>query len=340
MSNARVLYINLTGVTCEMMKNLILAGVAAVVCDPRPYPDAVREVPSSFFRAMDMETIMADRTKGEDEPDAKKCKACNTVAQAVAPKIDELNPLLVGRNSVEERPISLIPDEYFGQFNAVVASRLSVAEATRISLAIERHHEAKTAAGNGDEDNTLFIVADTFGLDGCAHLDFGSSHRYRSELGRDKLSDPKRITPYITMANMLNLPLTEATGRWDKTPPRTLVLHRLFIDYWSTCNKTTIKKLDEQDAKVNFVAFAQKWMDTNNLSLNSIENGQPKEFDELADVAQHPEVSPVAAVLGGILGNEVIKSFTKKGEPANNVLIFSGLDGGCRSFVLCPAENR
>ena len=74
MSNARVLYINLTGVTCEMIKNLVLAGVAAVIWDNRPYPAAVREVPSSFLKASDMEKIIVS-SKGdgnEEEPGVKQ----------------------------------------------------------------------------------------------------------------------------------------------------------------------------------------------------------------------------------------------------------------------------
>ena len=58
MSTARVLYVNLSGVSCEMLKNLILAGVAAVICDGRAYPEAVRELPSSFFGAEEMEKII------------------------------------------------------------------------------------------------------------------------------------------------------------------------------------------------------------------------------------------------------------------------------------------
>ena len=339
MSNARVLYINLTGVTCEMMKNLVLAGVAAVVCDPRPYPDAVREVPTSFFKASEMERIINERSNGE-EPESKRIKV--TVASAVAPEIDELNPLLVGRNSMEERPISLLPDEYFGQFDAIVASRLSVDEAKRISVAVSRYYADKKKDGDDSEEgNTLFIVADTFGLDGCAHLDFGASHMYRRELGKDKLSDPTKIEPYATLADMLNVPLAKATGRWDKTPPRVLVQQRLLMDYWNEKNKATTSNLNEKKAKENFVAFARQWMNDNNIPAASLEiEGQPMELEHLAGIAQHPEVSPVAAVLGGVLGNEVIKSLTRKGEPANNVLMFSGLDGGCRCFVLCPAENK
>jgi ubiquitin-like 1-activating enzyme E1 A len=119
-----------------------------------------------------------------------------------------------------------------------------------------------------------------------------------------------------------------------------LVLHRLLMDYWNECNKTTISNLEEEKARGNFVTFAKQWMDSNKITSASfeMEDGQSMELEHVARIAQHPEVSPVAAVLGGLLGNEVIKSLTRKGEPANNVLMFTGLDGGCRSFVLQPEK--
>ena len=299
MSNARVLYINLTGVTCEIMKNLVLAGVAAVVCDSRQYPAAVREMPCSFFHAKDM----------ENDASAEHC----TVAKSVQPKVEELNPLLAGRNAIEERELADLPDEFFTQFDAIVASRLTVDEAKRISMSLQKVDEGK-----------LFIVTDTFGFDGCAHLDFGVNHKFRKELGKDKLSDLMSVEPYVSMATMMDVPLAGAKGRWDKSVPRILVLHRLLMDYWS-----------KADDKQDFVTFAQGWLDSNKLSPSVLSSDvQDCSLDALARIAQHPEVSPVCAVLGGVLGNEVIKSLTGKGEPANNIMLFSGFDGGCRSFLL------
>jgi len=318
MSNARVLYINLTGVTCEIMKNLVLAGVAAVVCDDRPYPEAVREMPCSFFHAEDMEKAMPsendDKEGGGVEPEAKKAKTTpTTVAAAIQPKVEELNPLLAGRNSIEERPIASLPDDFFAQFDAIVASRLTVAEAKRISLTLQKAEEGK-----------LFIVTDTFGFDGCAHLDFGSSHTYRRETGKDKLSDLLKIEPHIPMADMLDVPLAGVKGRWDKVVPPILVLQRLLMDYWGQ------NKNGQGEEKQQFVDFANGWLSSNNLPNDS----DSLDLTKLADIARHPEVSPVCAVLGGMLGNEVIKALTGKGEPANNVMLFTGLDGGCRSFLI------
>eukprot|EP00584_Thalassiosira_punctigera_P002942 CAMPEP_0172534602 /NCGR_PEP_ID=MMETSP1067-20121228/6905_1 /TAXON_ID=265564 ORGANISM="Thalassiosira punctigera, Strain Tpunct2005C2" /NCGR_SAMPLE_ID=MMETSP1067 /ASSEMBLY_ACC=CAM_ASM_000444 /LENGTH=348 /DNA_ID=CAMNT_0013319413 /DNA_START=87 /DNA_END=1133 /DNA_ORIENTATION=+ len=318
MSNARVLYINLTGVTCEIMKNLVLAGVAAVVCDDRPYPEAVREMPCSFFNAEEMEKAMSsengDEEGGEAEHEAKKAKRTPaTVASAIEPKLEELNPLLSGRNSIEERPIATLPDDFFAQFDAIVSSRLTIAEAKRVSRSLQKAKEGK-----------LLIVTDTFGFDGCAHLDFGNSHSYRREVGKDKLSDLLKIEPYIPMGDMLDVPLAGVKGRWDKVTPRILVLQRLLMDYWGQ-NKSCQGKQKEE-----FVKFAKGWLSSNKLSNVS----DSLDLAHFAHIAQHPEVSPVCAVLGGMLGNEVIKALTGKGEPANNVMLFNGLDGGCRSFLL------
>lgn len=316
MSNARVLYINLTGVTCEIMKNLVLAGVAAVICDDRPYPEAVREMPCSFFHAQEMEKTMASDNNPNDgvEPDAKKAKTVpTTVAAAIESKVEELNPLLSGRNSVEERPLASLPGDFFTQFDAIVASRLTVAEAKRISFSLQKEKEGK-----------LFIVTDTFGLDGCAHLDFGRNHTYRREVGKDKLSDILKVEPYVPMAELFDVPLAIVKGRFDKFVPRILVLQRLLMDFWGQSGD------DQGKENHNFAVFAKDWLASNNIPDGS----SPEDLKQLADIARHPEVSPVCAVLGGILGNEVIKCLTGKGEPANNILLFSGLDGGCRSFLV------
>merc|ERR1740139_384585 len=49
MASAKVLYVNMSGVSSEILKNLILAGVRCAICDDRPYPDAVLDMPSSFL---------------------------------------------------------------------------------------------------------------------------------------------------------------------------------------------------------------------------------------------------------------------------------------------------
>ena len=52
-------------VTCKIMKNLVLIGVAAVICEDRPYPEAVQETPCYVFHAEDMENAV-ELSKGNN----------------------------------------------------------------------------------------------------------------------------------------------------------------------------------------------------------------------------------------------------------------------------------
>ena len=94
------------------------------------------------------------------------------------------------------------------------------------------------------------------------------------------------------------------------------------MDFWGQSKNSDLKE---------FADFANEWLSSNNLPNDGEDS---LDWTQLAGIARHPEVSPVCAVLGGILGNEVIKAFTGKGEPANNVILFNGLIGGCRSFLI------
>jgi ubiquitin-like 1-activating enzyme E1 A len=46
------------------------------------------------------------------------------------------------------------------------------------------------------------------------------------------------------------------------------------------------------------------------------------------------EIAPVCSVLGGLVGNEIIKTLTGKGEPANNTLLFDGTSCKAYTFLI------
>ena len=70
MASAKVLYINMSGISSEIMKNLILAGIRGAIADGRSYPDAVSETPSSFLPPHER---LVEK-KESDEPEAKRQK--------------------------------------------------------------------------------------------------------------------------------------------------------------------------------------------------------------------------------------------------------------------------
>ena len=51
------------------------------------------------------------------------------------------------------------------------------------------------------------------------------------------------------------------------------------------------------------------------------------------------QVVPVCAVMGGILGNEIIKVISGKGEPANNTILFDGLSCKGITFLVQPKKE-
>jgi ubiquitin-like 1-activating enzyme E1 A len=313
MASMRVLYVHVSGVSSEILKNLVLAGIRAAICDGRPYPSAIASMPSSF--------LPAERSGAENDPGAadegggspaKKARPA-TVASVMQPHVVELNPLLDGCE-INESLVEDVPDEYFAQFGIVVASHLSAEQAKRI---------AKATVGAGNK----FILVDTFGLEGCALLDLGPEHQFRKEMGKDKLSDVMKIDPYLPLADMLDVPLSAMTARWDKQPPKVLTTYLSYLEYQAKTGSWP----DENNASV-YADKTKTWL-AESKAVGEDYLGDDERLKFIASLAG-AEVSPVCAVLGGVIGNEVIKAISGKAEPANNVLMFDGVDGGCRTFLL------
>lgn len=308
MSTAKVLYIHVTGVSSEILKNLVLAGIRATLCDNRVYPDEVMDTPTIFLSAQDRAA----------EPSAKKLKY-GTVAEAMQPVVQELNPLL-GDCEIVSTPVAELSNEFLSQFSIVVASRISVTDAARIS-------QATTAAGG------KFFMADCFGMFGAAALDLGNKHTYRPEVGKELL-DPVALEPYVSLEKAFQVPVGDSTNRFHKTPPTAWIRYRAILAYveetkeWPSSAKTG-----------EFIKIVQSWIAKDSPSLVDNENLTQDALQDLALVATC-EVAPVCSVLGGIIGNEIIKAISGKGEPANNTLLFDSMACKVWTFLVKPKEKK
>lgn len=301
MSSATVLYVNISGVSSEILKNLILAGIRAAIADSRPIT-ALSNTPTSFLRPNErQETI---------EPDAKRVKV--TVAQAMQEPVLELNPLLDSCEICEDE-LESISDTFFQKFDIVIASNISLDQAKRIS-------KATTYSGN------KFYCVQSFGYYACAMLDLGPGHSFRKEIGKDKLSDLITIPSYLSLSDMTSIRLCDAVDRFHKAgPPKIYTKYRAILNYRE---KIKVWPSDNCD---DFISVSKSFLRDEGLDDSYL--GDESDLKSLARIST-AEIAPVCAVIGGILGNEVIKAISGKGEPANNILMFDGLDGGCRSFLL------
>ena len=315
MSKAKVLYIHVTAATSEVMKNLVLAGIPAVLFDPRLYP--VTET-SSFFLA-------CSPSKDNDSHANKKAK--RTMAQAVQPAVEDLNPLLGGCPVLEAASVDDLlanQQETLASYSVIVASRLTPSQAVQMS-------NLATAAGN------KFFLLDTFGMDGACVMDLGAKHSYRPEKGKELL-DPTELTVHVPMADIMATPLHEAVNRFHKTfPPVVWARYRLLLAYveqtqqWPTGVSADTSK---------FADLCLAWCRQMGMP-ETLQNEQAclqvDALQQLCRVAS-AELAPVASVLGGLVGNEVIKALSGKGTPANNTLLLDGSTGKAWTFLVQPKK--
>lgn len=287
------------------MKNLVLAGIRATICDSRSFPSAVAETPSFLLPP-----------SATSEPAAKKTKY-ESVGQAVKPVVENMN-LLLGDCPVIDKEVSELDEALLKDFPIVIASRISLKEAKRLAKII-------TAAGN------KFFMADCFGMYGASLMDLGE-HSFRPEVGK-KLLDPKPLTPQIPLDKLADTPLEDAVNRFHKQhPPPVWMRYRAILEYRDQAGKSPTLADEEEFAK-----STKEWIRKSSPKLADHVLFQDDALKGLAKVAG-AEIAPICAVLGGILGNEVIKAISGKGEPANNTVLFDGETCKAWTFLVKPKE--
>lgn len=295
MRNCKILYIHVTGASSEVIKNLVLAGIAATLCDPRP-SEVLQGASRCFFTPLDNEN---------GENGNKKMKYASA-AHAAQSRVEELNPLL-GSCPLLTKPVSELDENDLKDFTVVVASQIPMDEAVRLSQIV-------TKQGNA------FYTADCFGMRGAAMMDLGADFEYRPEVGK-KLLDPTKLKDHVPLSTMLKVPLHKAVNRFHKKTPVTWIMYRSILEYQKQSGQWLGDEgVDTAAAKSAIQAFLKEQQ----VTLTD------EELDEVV-VSGMAQVAPVCAVLGGIIGNEVIKIITGKGEPANNSLLFDG--DACKAWT-------
>lgn len=288
MMNSRVLYIHVTGISAEILKNLALAGIKATLCDTRPAAD------------------MAPHFFTPTEPEKRMKYA--SVAHAVKPLVEEMNPLLDGC-PVLEKKVEDLAQEDLEPFTVIVASQIPLMEAVRLS---------KIAT---DLKKKIY-VADVFGMNGAVMMDLGKDLMYRPEVGK-KLLDPVPLTAYVSLEDLVKVPLNECVNRFYKTPPPVFLQYRCLLEYQA-------KKGDFPGGDHEFDdSIIPAYLESQKVSL-------AEETLKTLGTAGMSQLAPVCAVLGGVLGNEIIKVISGKAEPANNTILFDGKSCKTWTFLVQP----
>ncbi|XP_053974789.1 SUMO-activating enzyme subunit 1 isoform X2 [Hylaeus volcanicus] len=285
---AKVLLIGLNGFGAEVAKNIILAGVEAVTfLDHRNV--TVEDRCSQFLTPRD--------TLGKNRAEASLQRAKN---------LNHMVNIEADTSKVEDKP-----DAYFCNFDVVCASECTITQMKRINKICRKH-------------NVKFFAGDVWGTFGYTFADL-KVHEYAEDIVQTKkiqLSESgepmdkekfenitvteKRKDIFVPFESILNVPKTSIPKESEM-----YYMMLIMLNYREKYNKDPSPS---ERGSENFIAEATEIIKKYDLGdkLNPFVEG---------DV--YAQVSPACAIVGGIMGQEIIKAVSQKGAVNNNLFIFN-----------------
>lgn len=285
---ARVLLIGLNGFGAEIAKDIILAGVKAVTfLDHR---NVTAEDRCSQFLAP--KELMG---KNRAEASLQRAKNLNSMVNIEA-----------DTSNIDDKP-----DTFFSNFDVVCATQCSITQLKRINNLCRKY-------------KVKFFAGDVWGTLGYTFADL-IVHEYAEDVVQTKkiqLSESgepmekekfenitvteKHKDTFVPFESILDVPKTSL-------PKESEIYYMMLImlNYREKYNKDP---LPSERGSEEFKAEAAKIIKKYNLE---------DKINNLVDGDIYAQISPVCAIVGGIMGQEIIKTVSQKGAPHNNLFIFN-----------------
>ncbi|KXS21377.1 hypothetical protein M427DRAFT_93669 [Gonapodya prolifera JEL478] len=288
MRNASVCIVNFGALSTEIIKNLVLAGIGALtVVDPENV--APKDLGAGFF--FRQEDVGQNRAISARE------------------RILDLNPRV--KVDAVTKPLSDLDDDFYTQFQFLVLTQADLDTMLRIDDICRAKKIKLFAAG-------------IYGLTGYAFADL-VEHVYTTAnpAAKDDTSAPKDITrtiQYHSLAETLE-------KRWDNTTDkraRDTVRPKFYavlalLTYQQRHNAPPSSSEADVD---RLVAIKDELMKRANVNPSFVT------LDLLRSLAatHSAELSPIAALAGGLLSQEILRAIGEKDPPMDNVLVIDGLE--------------
>ena len=290
---ARILLIGIGGLGSEVAKNVILSGVKSVTL-------------------LDHRNITEDDRCNQflvDHSDIGKNRSVSSLERA-----QQLNPMV--RVEVCENNVDTLPNEYFYDYDVICVTQCGHSTLIRINDVCRFK-------------NIIFYAGDVWGFYGYMFADLGD-HDYAEDIPvaeKNKLDEKanaletttiKKTIKYTSLSDALNTNWNEATKQKIKRTPNTYFIVQILIAYIEKYKDVPKSVTAQTDYKI------LSELRTNILNkLNVTHDVVPEDFANYCI----SEISPVSAIVGGILAQEIIKSVSKKDTPHNNFFFYNGIDG-------------
>ncbi|XP_064602598.1 SUMO-activating enzyme subunit 1-like isoform X2 [Liolophura sinensis] len=296
--SAKVLLAGLRGLGAEVAKNIVLAGIKSL-------------------------TLLDDTLVSEEDACSQFLVSRDDVGKNRATcslsRTQQLNPMVTVTADTEI--LDNKGDDFFSQFDVVCVTCCSQAAMTRIS---DICHKKKIQ----------FFAGDVYGYFGYMFSDLGE-HEYVTEVLKPK---PKRSDEGSG----------EPAAKKTRTEERETIMVKhsenfvelkdaLSVDWTEESNSKKVKKTPStffllQDAEGRRPSTGSVSTDIETLlKIRDDILDKHKINKEVLpnDFFSHcfAELSPVCAVVGGVLGQEIIKAVSKKDQPHNNFFFYNGVEG-------------
>ncbi|XP_010529098.1 PREDICTED: SUMO-activating enzyme subunit 1B-1-like [Tarenaya hassleriana] len=231
-------------------------------------------------------------------PDENTCNG-RTVAEICCDSLKEFNPMV--RVSVEKGDLSTFATEFFEKFDVVVIGYSS--RATKKSVNEKCRKLSKRVA---------FYTVDC--RDSCGEI-FVDLRNYKYAKKKLEESVECELT-FPSFEEAISVP-------WKAIPRRTAKLY-FAMRVIELFEETEGRKPGESSLPdiPRVLKFKKELCEANSVSETQIPDNLLERL-----VAGNTEFPPACAIVGGILGQEVIKVISCKGEPLKNFFYFDAVDG-------------
>jgi ubiquitin-like 1-activating enzyme E1 A len=293
MRNASILVLGLRGIATETIKNIVLAGVGKITLIDGELVSEEDLGCGFFFTANDV---------GKPRVDAAE------------ERIQDLNPRVTIETVKDESVLDNDLDDLIRAAHLVCATDKSKQMLLRVDEACRRLGK-------------MFYAGGTYGMIGYVFADLGT-HEYiattkSSSNPQDSSTKPRNVkftTTYPSLAEALDHSWKGVTrSQTRELNPIVLFTVLALWEYQSLHGKlpNDVSAADELESIANRLLTAAA---VNKQAASSV----PRDLVEPLSITSYAEFSPICAVVGGVLAQDLLKALAGKEPPLMNFFTFDG----------------
>ncbi|EGG18898.1 sumo-activating enzyme subunit 1 [Cavenderia fasciculata] len=299
---AHVLFVGLTGQTAEACKNVTLSGVGRITI-----------IDSHTVTSTDLSLLLTDQSIGQNVRSTLRAKAS-------LESIKELNPLV--SVNIVERDVSTFDDEFIKQFTVVCVDGLDFQQQSILNELCHRN-------------SVSYLLNHSFGMRSFFFADHGHSFQY---IVKKKKTTPntnnktttdgkqpaaeeeteeiiEKVARFASLKEMLS-------SSWSKFPNRIspIIFFIHLLNQYQINNNGKMATCKDVDALVTLLEQENKKYNITPINKNT-------DFIKLMTRQINAEIAPVCAIVGGVLGQEIVKIISRDNDPFNNIFLYDSLTG-------------